>query len=604
MSRESILDRLVDQHEARINKVLYTLEDDIVSSIVNSTKNNVVSTQIAIQLRPQLKALIEKNFLKEADAVIRDYDKVVDEFMKEFGVLNIPDEFKTLTQANLETITALKYQTFRGFEDVAGRFLNVIGDEVYQSAIAGKPFNETVKAIRGAINGVYQRSNEEAINRLTRYIDLNRYSSDPLKVARVKEARKILHTKYASDILGNNMRRYAGQIAHDSLMQFDGSFILSKAKEAGLNNFKYSGSLVTDSRDFCRRNQGRTFTQDEANKKWQTSWVGKSSSDPFTARGGYRCRHHWLVVIVEEKKPEEKPTNIFGEVANSEKELLTQGFGTKISPASKVISLLPPLKKYEANGRGFYRGSEDLLNHGGDKSLETFIHEYGHRIDRQLAVLINKGKNKELFDKLSKNSTVIIKDTFSNSKLVSIAQLSADKIVLDAQILAKNYRKRSMAYLEEFKNNNKNYEKLASEIKTVLSNDEIITYLQLRNQPFEIEDIYDFKLKLKYKLLNANRYNTYDKQFSEVFNDYLGAITKEKIGGGHGVSYYNKFRKIHKSGTRVITEGQTAEAFAEHTTMNYNANKQIVAIEKKLMNHYAPNTTAEYDLYYKEFGEL
>ena len=309
MSRDSILERLADQHEARINKVLYTLEDDIVSSIVNSTKNNVVSTQIAIQLRPQLKALIEKNFLKEADAVIRDYDKVVDEFMKEFGVLNIPDEFKTLTQANLETITALKYQTFRGFEDVAGRFLNVIGDEVYQSAIAGKPFNETVKAIRGAINGVYQRSNEEAINRLTRYIDLNRYSSDPLKVARVKEARKILHTKYASDILGNNMRRYAGQIAHDSLMQFDGSFILSKAKEAGLNKFKYSGSLVTDSRDFCRRNQGRTFTQDEANKEWQRSWSGKSSSDPFTARGGYRCRHHWLVVtdIVEEKKPEAKP---------------------------------------------------------------------------------------------------------------------------------------------------------------------------------------------------------------------------------------------------------------------------------------------------------
>ena len=296
MSRESILDRLADEHEARINRVLINLEEAIVSSIVSSTSGDVISTQIAIQLRPTLKALIEENYLTEADAIVRDYDKVVDEFMKEFGVLNIPDEFKTLTQANLETITALKFQVYRGFEDVAGRFLNVIADEVYQSAIAGKPFDETVKAIRGAINGVYQRSNEEAINRLVRYIDLNRYSSDPLKVARVKEARKILHTKYASDILGNNMRKYAGQIAHDSLMQFDGSFILSKAKESGLNNFKYSGSLVTDSRDFCKRNQGRTFTQDEANKEWQRSWSGKSSSDPFTARGGYRCRHHWLVV--------------------------------------------------------------------------------------------------------------------------------------------------------------------------------------------------------------------------------------------------------------------------------------------------------------------
>ncbi len=294
MSRESILDRLADEHEARINRVLINLEEAIVSSIVSSTSGDVISTQIAIQLRPTLKALIEENYLTEADAIVRDYDKVVDEFMKEFGVLNIPDKFRTLTQANLETITALKFQVYRGFEDVAGRFLNVIADEVYQSAIAGKPFDETVKAIRGAINGVYQRSNEEAVNRLVRYIDLNRYN--PNKKSRVSEARKILHTKYASDILGNNMRKYAGQIAHDSLMQFDGSFILSKAKEAGLNKFKYSGSLVTDSRDFCRKNQGRTFTQDEANKEWQRSWAGKSSSDPFTARGGYRCRHHWLVV--------------------------------------------------------------------------------------------------------------------------------------------------------------------------------------------------------------------------------------------------------------------------------------------------------------------
>tara|TARA_R110000824_G_scaffold6017_4_gene27684 strand:+ start:759 stop:2504 length:1746 start_codon:yes stop_codon:yes gene_type:complete len=415
MSRESILDRLVDQHEARINKVLYTLEDDIVSSIVNSTKNNVVSTQIAIQLRPQLKALIEKNFLKEADAVIRDYDKVVDEFMKEFGVLNIPDEFKTLTQANLETITALKYQTFRGFEDVAGRFLNVIGDEVYQSAIAGKPFNETVKAIRGAINGVYQRSNEQAINRLTRYIDLNRYSSDPLKVARVKEARKILHTKYASDILGNNMRRYAGQIAHDSLMQFDGSFILSKAKEAGLNNFQYNGTLVRDSRDFCRRNQGRTFTQDEANKEWQRSWAGKSSSDPFTARGGYRCRHHWLVVtdIVEEKKPEAKPKPKPKSVANNVviSSLLNRGstktrqaydddFNSQLTDQQKIIVDKFDKPKIIKNGKsGFYQVNSGILSaelnaidkakfkRGAvaleDKGVKSYVisHEYGHHID-------------------------------------------------------------------------------------------------------------------------------------------------------------------------------------------------------------------------------
>ena len=47
MSRESILDRLADEHEARINRVLINLEEAIVSSIVSSTSADVISTQIA-----------------------------------------------------------------------------------------------------------------------------------------------------------------------------------------------------------------------------------------------------------------------------------------------------------------------------------------------------------------------------------------------------------------------------------------------------------------------------------------------------------------------------------------------------------------------------
>ena len=37
MSRQSILDRLTDEHETRINRVLINLEEAIVSSIVSST---------------------------------------------------------------------------------------------------------------------------------------------------------------------------------------------------------------------------------------------------------------------------------------------------------------------------------------------------------------------------------------------------------------------------------------------------------------------------------------------------------------------------------------------------------------------------------------
>ena len=52
-----------------------------------------------------------------------------------------------------------------------------------------------------------------------------------------------------ADRAGNNLRRYAS--AHDSVMQFHGQFTVAKAKEAGLNHFTYTGTLVRDSREFC-----------------------------------------------------------------------------------------------------------------------------------------------------------------------------------------------------------------------------------------------------------------------------------------------------------------------------------------------------------------
>jgi hypothetical protein len=206
--------------------------------------------------------------------------------------------------------------SFSGFEDVGNRFLDTIANEVYQSSVTGRPFNEMVKNIRGQISGVYQRSNENAVNRLVDYIDKNRYSENAQIIAKVKNAREILHTKYASDILGNNMRRYAGQIAQDSLMQFDGQFTLYKGKEAGITKYQYVGTNITTTRDFCRRYVNRVFTEEEAREIWQGSWRGKSGTDPFVNRGGYRCRHSfilydddWFTEETDENIKEQTKTN-------------------------------------------------------------------------------------------------------------------------------------------------------------------------------------------------------------------------------------------------------------------------------------------------------
>ena len=291
----AILDKLADQHEERLINVLYTLENDIINSVRKTTvAGTTLTTKLAIELQPQLRSSIENIFLNEADLIINeDYDKIAKEVLDTFGKMPIPAKFKNLTKIDLQTITALKYQSFSGFEDIAERFLKVINDEIYQSAIVGRPFADVEKNIRSHINGVYQQSNQKEINELVDFINENKFNAK--NKAKVEEAITKLRTQYAADRAGENLRKYAGQIAHDSVMQVHGQFTVKKAKESGLKHFAYTGTLVRDSRPFCRDMVGKTLTEKQIRDRWNSqSWAGKSSGDPFIVRGGYRCRHTWI----------------------------------------------------------------------------------------------------------------------------------------------------------------------------------------------------------------------------------------------------------------------------------------------------------------------
>jgi hypothetical protein len=253
MTRQELLESLADNHEAQIKKTLENLEEEIISTISRATEGELISTRIAIELRKDIKRHIQETYLFEADTIIREYDKIVNEFLNEFGTLNIPDKFKSLTKIDLETINALKYQSFSGFEDLANRYLTDISSNVYQNAIAGRSFRDMVKDIKGKVTGLEDRA-------------------------------------------GKPMSSHAGQLAHDSIMQFDGQFTIHKAKEAGLKHFKYTGTIMGTTRDFCRRHIGNTYNEKQIRAIWTGSWAGKSSGDPFIVRGGYRCRHTWLPV--------------------------------------------------------------------------------------------------------------------------------------------------------------------------------------------------------------------------------------------------------------------------------------------------------------------
>ena len=392
MARQEILERLADQHEAQIKRTLATLEANIVSQISQVTSDQgVISTQISIELRKDIKRLMEQ-YRIQADTLVRDYDQIVSSFMEEFGELNIPDKFKSLTEADIDTITQLKYQSFSGFEDVANRYLTEINANVYQNAIAGKPFNEMVKDIRGLITGDVDRR-------------------------------------------GRSMAGYASQIAHDSVMQFDGQFTVFKAKEAGLDRYKYTGTLVRDSRDHCRKHLGITYTEEQIRQIWQGSWAGKSEGDPFIVRGGYRCRHTWLPVVEVEEDviPEEeiqptetKRSNVKDVVISS---LLNRGskktrqaydddFNSQLTDQQKIIvDKLDKPKVIKNNKSGFYQaGSQTIsaqlnaVSRSTEKSkgVKSYVisHEYGHHIDYITSKTVGKAwseTNDDFFNAIEKD---------------------------------------------------------------------------------------------------------------------------------------------------------------------------------------------------------
>jgi len=290
--RQNKVTDLSDLQVQRLQKSLQELENLVIAeaSKINPARGSLkLRTTIALEMRPKLKQYIEQTYLIAVQQNISEYDKSASWLVATFKEYPIPKEFKEITELDLTTIQQLKRGAYLPFEDLGSEFVNELAQEVYNSTLTGKPTEQMIADLRGKINGVYQSSNDEEAQELVDFI-----ANNPDKTEAVKTATERLQTIYGRDRLGNNFRRYATQMVQDSLMGFDGQFAKYRSDELGLTSYKYTGTTVRDSRDFCRRNVNRVFTEEEIRNTWSGQvWKGKAQGDPFIVRGGYNCRHHW-----------------------------------------------------------------------------------------------------------------------------------------------------------------------------------------------------------------------------------------------------------------------------------------------------------------------
>ena len=293
IARESILNSLEAKHQELLYKTLQRLEQEVVNiSLELPSKSGVLfDTRLAIEIKPSLQKAIEEFYLKPVQTFINDYDKIAGTIVATYGKLPIPPEFKTITQADLVTIQQLKKLAFTNFQNLGTEFTNTLAQEIYQSTLVGRSAGQMVQTIRDKINGIYQFSDNAKAQQLVEYI-----SNNP-NGAEVATAIDELKQNYGRTSQGDSFVKYASLVVQDSIMGFDGQFAKYRADEAGLTSFLYYGSLIKDSRNFCRLHAGKVYTTEEINQIWANdSDQGRDQGSPFIVRGGYNCRHSWQPV--------------------------------------------------------------------------------------------------------------------------------------------------------------------------------------------------------------------------------------------------------------------------------------------------------------------
>jgi hypothetical protein len=312
----------IELAEAQYYKSLINTLDKIEREVIASasrlplTDGKLVELQSAIAIRPQIKAILEREYLKWSDTVVREgFNKQAKRIEKGFKAvlekarirnkLSAEDlaKFSELTKGDLALIQNLKQQYFTQFKDVSNTFTRKLADKVYQNTLIGSEFAVLEKELRQTINGIYASSDDPEINRLVDFVNENKFIES--KQSAVDKAVQTLQSKFARDRAGENMKRYAGQILNDSLRDFDATLNFNKSQDAGLTYVKYYGDVIPTTRTICRnvingvydRRKGGLFTVDEVRRLWASqSWSGKKSGDPLIVRGGYNCRHQWSYV--------------------------------------------------------------------------------------------------------------------------------------------------------------------------------------------------------------------------------------------------------------------------------------------------------------------
>ncbi len=95
--------------------------------------------------------------------------------------------------------------------------------------------------------------------------------------------------------IDGRLTRYAKTWANTAYANAERQYVTTVGNDLGVENWRYQGGLVKDSRPFCKQRVGQVFTADEVRSWASLDWAGKIQGTDevtiFSALGGYNCLH-------------------------------------------------------------------------------------------------------------------------------------------------------------------------------------------------------------------------------------------------------------------------------------------------------------------------
>lgn len=248
---------------------------------------------------------------------------LVNELRKLFKSIDVSGGKISTNQKTIEFISSLENRIKKallesGYNDGVKELLKSF-DVIKTNNIALQSVTNNLNIIESSLTGVQRIEVQNTITNLLGS-GLDASFVNPLREAlfrnitlggTIADAEKIIEEAVISNPnRPSNLSRYIGQVARDSISQFDGAIQAKIGDELGLNDFLYAGSIIVDSRAQCihwvnKRTLTREELEPEINTAVNRGYLGGkkcSGMNPLTTinsfavfRGGYRCRHRAIV---------------------------------------------------------------------------------------------------------------------------------------------------------------------------------------------------------------------------------------------------------------------------------------------------------------------